>query len=85
MSVLCIRKAQVNADSQWVQKRASDSLELELQAVVGPLTWVLGPDLRSSTRGYMLLTAGPSPHFYLFNQIYVYVCVCVCVCVPEHM
>ena len=75
----------MNADSQWVQKRASDSIELELQAVVGPLTWVLGPDLRSSTRGYMLLTAGPSPHFYLFNQKYVYVCVCVCVCVPEHM
>ena len=32
------------------QKRASDNLELELQGVVSPPTWVLGIELKSYVR-----------------------------------
>lgn len=41
-------------------KEGSDLLELELQAVVGCLTWVLRPKLGSSVRAALLLTAETS-------------------------
>lgn len=38
------------------QKRASDSLELEIQVVVSDPVWVLGVKLRSSGRSESTLT-----------------------------
>jgi hypothetical protein len=40
----------VNAGASGGQRRMSDSLELELQAVVRYLMWVMGTELRSSGR-----------------------------------
>lgn len=40
------------------QKRACDPLELELQAIVSCLTWVLGTELRPSARALCILHCG---------------------------
>lgn len=40
------------------QKRVSDFLELELEAVVSDQTWMLRTEFRSSTRGVSVLTSG---------------------------
>jgi len=42
------------------QKRASDSLELELQAVMKGLRWELGNKLQTVHEQCVLLTTGPS-------------------------
>lgn len=44
---------QVSAGDQEGQKRASETLELRLQAVVSYLTWVLEAKLRFSARSSM--------------------------------
>lgn len=45
-----------------VQKRASDPLQLDLQAVVNCLICILGPKLVFLQGPQMLLTAEPFPH-----------------------
>ena len=47
--IMCVGMC-MNVGTQGVQKRALDSLELELQEVVSYLTWVLVMELRSSVR-----------------------------------
>lgn len=42
-----------------VQKRASDPLVLELQAVLTCLTWVLGPEFNSQSSKSSFFTAEP--------------------------
>ena len=44
------RNQTLGADGHRVQKRVSDSLELDLQVTVSPLIRVLGPKLRYSAR-----------------------------------
>lgn len=45
------------------QKTVLDPVELELQAVVSLLMWVLGIQLRSSERARNLWSAGPASSF----------------------
>lgn len=53
-----------------VQKRASDLLVLELQAVLTCLTWVLGPELNSqSSKGSSLLSRFYSPLHCVFFEL----------------
>lgn len=42
------------------QKKVAYPLELHLQEIESHSAWLLGTKLRSSTRNYVLLTAGPS-------------------------
>ena len=53
---------QVSAGAPGGQERASESLELKLQAVVSHLPWVLEAEPRFSAAHYKLLTAEPSFH-----------------------
>lgn len=54
---LCIR---VSAGTHRNQKGVSDLLELECQAVVTCLTWVLGTEVRSSPRAACAPNSWPS-------------------------
>lgn len=56
---LCVYVHHMHADAQREQ-RATDPLELELQAVVGYLMQVLENKLGSSTRVVNMLTSQPS-------------------------
>lgn len=52
-------------------KRVSEPLELELQAFVSHLIWVLGTKLRSQQEQYVLLTVShlSNPQNHLCNEI----------------
>lgn len=64
------------------QKRASDSMELELQALVSHLTWVLKPKLGPLEKQFLILTTEPvlilcktrSGFIYLFCFRLLYFC-----------
>jgi len=59
----------MHAGTSRSQKRASDSLELQLQAVVSQLTWMLNTGLRSSTRA---LCAFLNTH--VFGFVVAFIC-----------
>jgi hypothetical protein len=70
----------MSVGSHGGQRRASDSLELELQAVISCPTWALEFTFQSDPREASVLNhRGISPAQILLKIIIlVYVCVCVC-------
>lgn len=55
----------------WGPEKGLDALELELQALMSCLTWVLGPDLGPLGKQHMLFTTEPTlqPKFLLFYSL----------------
>lgn len=71
------------------QKRVLGALELELQAILSPMIWVLGTNPGYSARAGSDLNHRAisfSPYLFLFLCVYAYLCVhiFVCVCIHEH-
>lgn len=71
---LCVSRA---CNAYGGQKRASDPLFLELQAVVSCLVWMLGTEPRSSTRAACILTSKPSFQYW---QVFCNISTCFIGC-----
>lgn len=73
-----------------VHKRASDSLWLELEAVVSLLVWVLasifGPSTRAASifNGWGIFFPNQWTSISMWVSMSVSVCVCIQVCTPVH-
>ena len=73
LSICCVPCVFIGGNG--VQRRASDSLELELQAVLSCLMWVLGTKLKSFAWVVCVLscwTSSPVPRFYFLNIVMVF-------------
>lgn len=90
---MCLCKSMPNVCRCPWRLRLSDPLDLELQVVVSPPTWVLGLELGSSERVTMdfrdiqFFFAFEFLNLYLllYMSVCMYVCMCMYVCTCVHV